>query len=149
MTAPKMSRRQVLLGLAAAGTSAAAAVLIADRIGSDEDDASTPATTPAAAPSTSTTGPSLPPVRPVTPVEGVARVGEVYLATRPDPGDVAGLRAALPELTAPDAAGMLGQFPALGTRIGEDFAAGRIEVLEGWVLARTEVQAAALVALLA
>ncbi len=148
MSRPTMTRRQLVLGLGATGSSVVAVALLADRYLLGDAGPGVPATVPSGAPGPpGSTSPNLPPARPVTPLEGVARVGEVYLETSPAPGDAAGLRAALPELTAEDAAGVLDQFPALTTRIRNDFATGSIEVLEGWILARTEVQAAALVAL--
>lgn len=76
----------------------------------------------------------------------LARIGRRYLALVPADGDVAALRSAL---------GMTGgaDVIALGARLDaavrRDFAQGDVLAIDAWILSRTELRAAALVALTA
>lgn len=138
----RFTRREAVIGGAATVAVAAAAVVVS-RAGDEGDDAA-PSSTAASVPATPVpTAP--PPTRP--PVESVALLGEAYLAAYPDDADPVGLSTAVPEITGTTAAARLSALPALTDRIRQEFTAGTTIVLDGWVLARCEGQAAALVSL--
>jgi len=75
----------------------------------------------------------------------LARVGRRYLEVTPEERDVATLRARLGELSAPP--DVLAHVAALEQAVRRDFERGDILALDGWILSRTELRAAALVAL--
>lgn len=130
-----MGRRRVLVGVAAtAGALALGGVVLAR----DEPDGGS---------SSSTSGSSTPASGDAT--ASIALVGAAYLATEPDVADEAGLRAALPTLDGATADGVVGQMGTIEPTVRDDFTAGRTVSVDGWVLAVSEAQAAALVSLLA
>lgn len=117
-----LGRRALLALLAGAGLGLAAGCSTGPEAGSAGPEAGPD---PVACPSP---GPAVP--------DGVRVVGRRYRAIHPDDElDLAIDLASLPD----DAA-----VAALGDAVAADFAAGRIVVVDGWVLARTEARAAAL-----
>lgn len=128
--AGSIGRRRVLVGAAVAlGALGLGGVLLVR----DDGEGSPPASTG--------------PVTPTT--DAVALVGAAYLATSPDVADVPGLRAALPTLDGATADRVVAQMATIEPTVRDDFAAARTVSVDGWVLALSEAQAAALVSLLA
>jgi hypothetical protein len=80
-----------------------------------------------------------------TAAAALARVGRRYLEAVPAERDVTVLRAELGELAA--ATEPARHAAALGRAVGRDFERGDILALDGWILSRTELRAAALFAL--
>lgn len=77
--------------------------------------------------------------------EALARIGRRYLEVVPAERDPATLRAHLGEFA--DPADVLGHAAALKSAVRRDFERGDILALDGWILSRTELRAAALFAL--
>ena len=75
----------------------------------------------------------------------LARIGRRYLELVPAERDPAKLRAHLGEFS--DAADVLAHAAALERAVRRDFERGDILAVDGWVLSRTELRAAALFAL--
>lgn len=145
MSSPrKVSRREaILVGAAVVASGGAAVMLLTD--GSDSSDSPSVAGT---APATASTRPA--PTAPPTTlpqVDLVAAVGSAYLAAYPDDADEAGLQAAVPEISGTTKAERLAALPMIAERAREDFRDRTTVVVDGWVLARSEAQAAALVSL--
>jgi hypothetical protein len=80
-----------------------------------------------------------------TAAAALARVGRRYLEAVPAERDVTVLRAELGELAA--ATEPARHAAALERAVGRDFERGDILALDGWILSRTELRAAALFAL--
>ena len=126
MTA-RISRRQAHGFLAGAGVAIGTGVVVVSR---DDGGSSAPTSTP---PTTAVAGSS--------PAD-VALIGERYLEQHPDEAAVDALSAAV-DLPAGEGPA----FAALRGRIHADLEAGRVAVVDGWVLAVTEARLCALVAL--
>jgi hypothetical protein len=77
--------------------------------------------------------------------EALARIGRRYLEIAPTDRDLAGLRAHLGAFANP--ATVLSQAAAFEAAVRRDFERGDILALDGWILSRTELRAAALFAL--
>lgn len=75
----------------------------------------------------------------------LARIGRRYLEVTPAERDVATLRARLGEFATPG--DVLAHAAALERAVRRDFERGDILALDGWILSRTELRAAALFAL--
>lgn len=109
-----------------------------------DDETSAPPTAPSttAATTATTDGPGttidLPGVTDVDP--GILVVGARYLATHPDDADPEALLAALPPVDGDPTA-------AAAALVRSDFARGDTVVVDGWVLARSEARASAILAL--
>ena len=122
----RISRRQALGLLGGAGVALGLGVVV-----TRDDGGSGPGPTP---PPT-TAGPRPSPA-------DVALIGERYLVLHPDEASVEALSTAV---AAPAGAGPA--FASLRGRIHGDLEAGRVAVVDGWVLAVTEARLCALVAL--
>jgi hypothetical protein len=77
--------------------------------------------------------------------EAILQLGREYLEQTPDEARRRDLLALLPPELADPAADLSGP---LAARVREDFEQNRVVLLRGWLLARTELRAAALVALM-
>jgi hypothetical protein len=75
------------------------------------------------------------------------RIGRRYLGTVPAERDVAILRSQLGVFATP--ADVLAKVAALEQAVRSDFERGEVVALDGWILSRTELRAAALFALTA
>jgi hypothetical protein len=78
-------------------------------------------------------------------VDGVVRLGRLYLRDHPDERNAATLRALLPGLDASQP--VRPQLPDLAPVAVGDFGAGRVVDVDGWHLALTEARASAAIAL--
>jgi hypothetical protein len=77
----------------------------------------------------------------------LAQLGRAYLAE--EPATLEHLVRATPALTdARRRADVRAALPAIRTQARDDFEAGRVRIVDGWVLSATEVRAAAIAALL-
>lgn len=138
MTAPDSPRVDRRTALRAGGGALAIVLGVGagwlDRRGGGGDAASPTATTT----TTVATSGEFPDVGEVDP--GILVVGTRYLATHPDENDLATLLAALPPVDDDPVT-------AAAARLRDDFARGETVVVDGWVLARSEARAAAILAL--
>jgi hypothetical protein len=124
-----VSRRTVLLGLGGAATAAFVAVAAGVTLGDRDDTADDGGERTSDA--------------------SVARVGEAYRAAYPDEDDRALLERELPDLDGARGAELEDRLRLLDERVRQDFADGDVVLVDGWLLARTEARAAALVSILA
>jgi hypothetical protein len=79
-------------------------------------------------------------------VEGIPRIGYVYLATAPEEADAGRLRSLLADAGAPGLTGDEAELAALQPVAREETRRGDVVIVEGWVLSISEARAAALVA---
>ena len=83
----------------------------------------------------------------LAPTPGVLRIGRRYLEAVPEEADLGILLARLPNGTDPER--LAGRLSDLAPAVAEDFAQGRVVLLRGWLVSRTEARAAAVLALTA
>jgi len=81
------------------------------------------------------------------PTPGVLRIGRRYLEAVPEEADLGVLLALLPNGTNPER--LAGGLSDLAPAVAEDFERGRVVLLTGWLVSRTEARAAAVLALTA
>ncbi len=84
----------------------------------------------------------------LTPAErSLVAVGRRYLDVHPEEASVAFLLRAIPQLGTDVPLDPVVGLAGLRDRVAEDFAAGEVVSVDGWLLARTEARAAALYAI--
>ena len=81
--------------------------------------------------------------------DAVGEIGRRYRELAPDERDVAALHAAILAARRRAARGAGGRHPSLASLVADDFAAGRVALVDGWVLSVTEARQCALSSLLA
>ena len=132
--------RRSMLALLGAGATAGIAAVVGRRFVADTD-----------APVETATGDAVTAADPggieLDATSPIGRIGAAYLALVPDEASRSQLVELIPELDGVPAGEIEAHLVDLGPRVAEDFAAGDTIVIDGWVLARTEGRAAALVAL--
>jgi hypothetical protein len=128
MAGDGISRRTVLLGLGGAATAALVAVAAGVALTDDDPSADQPGDVTR---------------------DAVIRIGAAYRAAYPADDDREMLRREVGDLGGLSGADLADRLATLDERVRADFAAGNVVLVDGWLLARTEARAAALVSLVA